>query len=149
MLPPIVMPPPPGPAAAPGRRPGPGRPRGSRNRRTIAVELLFATEANAVAKKAVALALEGDPTCIKLIMDRTAPVRKGARISLPNFPKVSTLEDLPNAQAYLVRAVASGRISPEEGAAVSTTLDRFSAAAEIVELKQRMAEIEERYASTR
>ncbi|WP_348638323.1 DUF5681 domain-containing protein [Bradyrhizobium sp. ISRA463] len=143
--PPIVLPPPPEPITPPARPPG--RPRGSRNKRTVALEALFEGEAEAIARKAIELAKAGDSPAIKMVIDRLAPVRKGARIELPDFPRVKTLADVPAAHAFLINAVAKGRISPEEGAAIAATLDRYCSAVDTVELERRVAAIEERYAS--
>jgi hypothetical protein len=48
-----------------------GRPRGSINRSTRAAQLLLDGEATALSRKAVELALAGDPTALRLCLDRT------------------------------------------------------------------------------
>src|SRR6516225_4824452 len=54
-----------------------GRPRGSRNRSTLAAQLLLQGEAEALTRKAVELALGGDPTALRLCLDRLiAPHRE-------------------------------------------------------------------------
>jgi Family of unknown function (DUF5681) len=47
-----------------------GRPRGSRNKATMAVEALLDGEANAIARKAVERALEGDMAALRLCLER-------------------------------------------------------------------------------
>jgi len=47
-----------------------GRPRGCRNRSTEAARLLLQGEAEALARKAVELALGGDPVALRLCLDR-------------------------------------------------------------------------------
>ena len=47
-----------------------GRPRGCRNRSTQAAQLLLQGEAEALTRKAVELALGGDPTALRLCLDR-------------------------------------------------------------------------------
>src|SRR3954465_6964596 len=54
-----------------------GRAVGSKNSVTRMVESLLDSQAKGVAQAAVALALTGDPSAIKLILDRVSPVRKG------------------------------------------------------------------------
>ena len=52
-----------------------GRPRGNRNRSTLAAQLLLQGEAEALTRKAVELALSGDPTALRLcIEDRKSVV---------------------------------------------------------------------------
>jgi hypothetical protein len=62
-------------AARPGMfRPGnPGRPPGCRNKATLAALALLEGEAEALARKAVELALAGDTAALKLVLDRLLP----------------------------------------------------------------------------
>ena len=54
-----------------------GRPRGTRNRSTLAAQMLLQGEAEALTRKAVELALGGDPTALRLCLDRLiAPHRE-------------------------------------------------------------------------
>jgi hypothetical protein len=54
-----------------------GRPRGCRNRSTLAAQLLLQGEAEALTRKAVELALGGDPMALRLCIDRLiAPHRE-------------------------------------------------------------------------
>lgn len=126
----------------------PGRPKGSRNKRTLAIEALFEGEAEDIARMAIQLAKGGDPTSIKMILDRLAPARKGTPIELPSFPRVSSIKDVPSAHAYLIRAVAEGHITPDESSAVAATLDRYCASVETVDLEKRLADLEARYGAT-
>lgn len=87
---------------------GPGRPKGSKNRVTKAVESLMEGEAEAISRKCVSLALRGDTTAIKLVLDRIAPVRKGRPI-----PKVEKREGETSVEA-LLRGVLEGELSPDE-----------------------------------
>jgi hypothetical protein len=54
----------------------PGRPRGSRNKATVAAESLLEGEAERLTRKAVERALEGDVAALKLCMDRLLPPRR-------------------------------------------------------------------------
>src|SRR3954468_864109 len=54
-----------------------GRKPGSRNRATLLVESLLNGEARRLGETAISLAIGGDPTALKLCLDRIAPVRKG------------------------------------------------------------------------
>src|SRR6187551_3264138 len=58
-----------------------GRPRGSINRSTRAAQLLLDDEATALSRKAVELALAGDPTALRLC-DRTVAPRRDRSIEL-------------------------------------------------------------------
>jgi hypothetical protein len=52
-----------------------GRPKGSRNKTTLAIEALLEGEAEALTRKAIERALEGDMAALRLCMDRLAPPR--------------------------------------------------------------------------
>src|SRR5262249_19741622 len=47
-----------------------GRPRGARNRTTLLMESLLADDAEAIGRKAIAMAKQGDMAAIRLCMDR-------------------------------------------------------------------------------
>ncbi|WP_373867386.1 DUF5681 domain-containing protein, partial [Microvirga aerophila] len=53
-----------------------GRPQGSRNRATLAMEALLDGEAEALTRKAIEMAKEGDATAMRLVLDRLLPPRR-------------------------------------------------------------------------
>ena len=54
-----------------------GRPKGSRNKSMLALDAILAGEAEAITRKAIELALEGDTQALRMCMDRLMPARKG------------------------------------------------------------------------
>ncbi len=58
-----------------------GRPQGSRNKATLAIEELLDGEAEGLTRKAVELAMEGDTTALRLCLDRLCPPRKDRPVS--------------------------------------------------------------------
>ena len=58
---------------APGN---PGRPKGARHKTTRAVEELLDGEGEAITRKAVDMALDGDTTALRLCLERISPPRK-------------------------------------------------------------------------
>ena len=59
-----------------------GRPRGSRNATTLALEVLLDGQAQALTQKAIDLALTGDIPALRLCLDRILPLRKDRLVSL-------------------------------------------------------------------
>ena len=59
-----------------------GRPRGSRNATTLALEVLLDGQAQALTQKAIDLALTGDIPALRLCLDRILPPRKHRLVSL-------------------------------------------------------------------
>jgi hypothetical protein len=58
---------------APGN---PGKPKGARHKATLAVDALLDGEADAITRKAIEMAKEGDTVALRLCLDRIAPARK-------------------------------------------------------------------------
>ena len=143
--PPSILPPPPG--HAPGGAIGRGRRRGSRNKRTLLVEKMLEGELETMVTVLLRLAREGDIRAISEVLARIAPARRGAVIVLPDFPTITSVNDVPAALARLAENVAAGNISPEEAASVATVLREFVASVETVALAERVANLESRLAS--
>jgi Family of unknown function (DUF5681) len=55
-----------------------GRPHGSRNKATMLMQNLLEGEAEAIARKAIEMAKDGDMAAIRVCMDRLAPARSPA-----------------------------------------------------------------------
>jgi len=56
-----------------------GRPKGARHKTTLAIESLLDGEAEALTRKVIEKAKEGDLAALKLCLDRLLPMRKGTR----------------------------------------------------------------------
>jgi hypothetical protein len=118
-----------------------GRPKGARHRATILAEQLMQGDAEDVVRAVIAAAKKGDMTAAKIILDRIAPVRKGAAVMF-DLPELTTPTDLPPAVAAVTKAVADGTLTPDEGASVVTVLEAQRRAVETVELERRIALLE-------
>jgi hypothetical protein len=68
-----------------------GRPKGSRNKTTVAVEALLEGDAEGIARKAVEKALEGDMAALRLCLERLLPPRRDRPVTfeLPNIENVN------------------------------------------------------------
>ena len=71
-----------------------GRRLGSRNKATLAAAALLAGEAEALTRKAVEMALAGDPTAMRLCMERVLPPcrERTVKFSLPSIDGAFTGE---------------------------------------------------------
>jgi hypothetical protein len=94
-----------------------GRPRGARNKRTVLVEALMADDAEAITKVVITEAKKGDLTACKIVLDRIAPPRKGRPISI-RLPAITDAGSTLAAHTEVMRAVATGRLSVDEGEAL-------------------------------
>lgn len=90
-----------------------GKPKGARNRSTLALEAILEGEAEAITRKAIELAMEGDPQALRMCMDRLLPVRKDRPVRF-EMPEMAEAADIVKATGAMLSAVASGEITPSE-----------------------------------
>jgi hypothetical protein len=102
---------------------------------------VFAREAEAITRKAVELALEGNPAMIKLVLERIAPLRKGRRIPF-ELPEINSAQDVAGAYKALRKALAEGELSPEEAAEVAKVIQGAASAIEQVQWEERISRLE-------
>jgi len=121
----------------------PGRPKGARHKATRAAQQLLDGEAEALTRKAVELALEGDTTALRLCLERVAPPRKDGPVQF-DLPPMKSAEDVARAAGAVVEAVAQGELTPAEGAHVMALVDAYRRALETSELESRVAALEGR-----
>jgi hypothetical protein len=129
------------PRGRPFKKGNSGRPRGSRNKTTSAVEALLDGQAEAITNKIVEMALAGDRGAMRLCFERILPPRSGRAVSL-DLPDVASAEDAASAMSAIIAAVASGEITPSEAAEVSPLIDCAARAIEIRDFDQRLEQIE-------
>ena len=90
-----------------------GRPKGSCNRATRAIESLLEGQAEALTQTAVHKALEGDSIALRLCMERIAPAPKDQPVSF-SLSSMQSASDASQAAADVLRAVSDGEITPIE-----------------------------------
>jgi hypothetical protein len=121
-----------------------GRPRGSRNRSTLAAQALLEGEAEALTRKAVELALGGDPAALRLCLDRViAPHRE--RLVAFALPRMREPADLAAAMEAMYAAVAQGVLAPAEAAELAKVVDTFAKAIEMRDFDSRLTALEKEY----
>ena len=118
-----------------------GKPKGTRNRATLALELLLDGEGEALTRKAVEMALSGDTTALRLCLERLLPPRKDRPVAF-FLPTLERAEDAVKASAALIEAVARGSITPGEAADLSKLVDGFTKAIELHDIQQRLDKLE-------
>ena len=119
-----------------------GRPRGSRNATTLALESLLDGQAEGLTQKAVELALAGDMQAIRLCLDRILPPRKDSPVAF-DLPEMKTINDAVPAMGALVQAVGHGELTPTEAAELTKMVQAFAKIIETAELEERVRTLEE------
>ena len=118
-----------------------GRPKGSRNATTLALEALLDGQANALTQKAIDLALGGDMAELRLCVDRILPPRKDRPVSF-TLPTINSAQDAAAIVSSVLAAVAAGEITPTDAAEVGKLIDSYVKAYEIAELAERLERLE-------
>lgn len=121
----------------------PGRPKGARHKVTLAVEALLEGEAEALTRKAIEKALDGDTVALRLSLDRIAPPRKDPHVQFEMAPMESA-EDAAKAAGAILEAVANGNLTPSEGAVVARLVETYRRTLETENLERRVAALEGR-----
>jgi Family of unknown function (DUF5681) len=119
-----------------------GRPSGSRNKTTLAVEALFDGEAESLTRKAIEMAMGGDGPALRLCLDRIVPARKDRPVSF-GMPKLETAADALKASTAIVEAVACGDLTPSEADELSRVVANFAKVAESADLAERIKRLEQ------
>ena len=115
-----------------GRRPG------SRNKATLAAAALLAGESEALTRKAVEMALAGDPIAMRLCMERVLPPcrERTVEFSLPPIEGTTgegsepSARDVARAMDAVTSALAQGEITPGEAERIAGVVDTFVRAIE-------------------
>jgi hypothetical protein len=108
---------------------------------TRAVEALLEGEHEALTRKAIDKALEGDITALRLCLDRIAPPRKDAPVSVV-LPPIKSATDAVAASAALLEALAAGEVTPDEAARIMVLLTAHKSIVEAGDLESRIAALE-------
>jgi hypothetical protein len=94
-----------------------GMPRGTRHRATMLAEKLMEDDAENIVRAVVSAAKAGDPTAMRLCIERLIPVRKGRAVVF-DLPAIETAADVASALGAIAGAMAAGELTPDEAGAV-------------------------------
>jgi len=125
---------------APGNKLG-GSKAGSRHRVTRAIEAMLEGQHEKLTQQAIDKALEGDMVALRLCLDRLAPPRRDAPVSIA-LPAVRSAADAVQASAAVLAAVAEGEVTPDEAGRVMALLTAHRSLVETGDLETRIAALE-------
>ncbi len=123
-----------------------GRPAGIRNRATLAAEAMLDGEAAALTRKALDMALDGDPTALRLCLDRVVAPRRERAVTF-TMPPIRDASDLARAMAALAGAAAAGALTPGEAAQLAQVVETYIRAVETTDIERRLRVVEATAAS--
>ena len=120
-----------------------GKPKGARSRLTILGEKIMQDDADEIIQAVVSAAKAGDPTAMRLCVERLIPARKGRPVAF-DLPKITKPADIVAALGAITAKVASGELTPDEAASVAAIIELKRRAIETVEMDHRIRVLEER-----
>lgn len=121
-----------------------GRPRKIINNFTrVAIELIN-EQTEAITKKAIELALDGDIQAIRIIMERILPARKELPINIA-IPSIKNSGDVLEVNRQILDSVAFGEITPSEGEKIMNMSDKIRMAIDTNELENRLLLLEKQF----
>jgi hypothetical protein len=118
-----------------------GRPLGARNAATVIAEQLLDGQAEALTRKVIDKAKEGDITALRLCLDRILPPRRERPLQF-KIPTLQCAGDAVTAMAALTQAVAKGDITASEAAELSKLVESFVSALEASDFDMRLQALE-------
>jgi hypothetical protein len=119
-----------------------GMPKGTRHRATMLAEKLMEDDAENIVRAVVSAAKAGDPTAMRLCIERLVPVRKGRPVTF-DLPPVKTAADIAGAVGELARAMAAGELTTDEASAAASVIEMHRRAIETTEIELRLQKLEE------
>jgi hypothetical protein len=119
----------------------PGRPVGSKNRTTQLLERLAEGEAEQILQTVLEKAKAGDVACLRMLMDRLSPPRRGQPVKL-DMPPLKSPTDVLNAIRSLWSAIGEGHFTPDEASALSLVAERSMAVIAQQDLLKRIEALE-------
>jgi Family of unknown function (DUF5681) len=119
-----------------------GKPRGTTNRGTRAAAMLLDGETETLARKAVEMAVSGDPAALRMCPDRIVAPRREQPVSV-DLPAIHSAADISGAMAALVvRRRAAG--SPPAKRSTCRRRSRFNLRAiDATDFERRLRQLEE------
>lgn len=126
----------------PGKSGNPqGRPKGSRNQATVLAEELLDGEAEALTRKLINKALEGDTTALRLCLDRLLAPRRERKVSF-QLPTIETVADAVRASSSVIAECAAGNLSPGEASEITDLISSHIRLVETAEFEAKLAALE-------
>jgi hypothetical protein len=100
-----------------------GKPKGVRNRATLAAEALLDGEAEALTRKAIDMGLAGEPIALRLCIERLIPTRRERPLAFA-LPPVENAEDTAKAINGVLGALAQGLVTLSEASEAINLIER-------------------------
>ena len=129
-----------------GNKFGRGRPRGSRNKASLAAQALLNGHSDALMKKCMHMALSGDSSAMRLCIERLVPTCKELPVSVAAL-RGRTAGELAHSFEGLLKHVSSGQLTPAAAQTIANMLEMRRRTLETVEHEARLNALEAKHAA--
>ena len=123
-----------------------GRPRGSRNKKTLFLESLLDGESEALMRRLIGLAKMGDDLAMRLCVERMMPPRRDRPVPLA-LPRIESEADARRACGEVIEALSEGEVTPKEAEQLLRAIAGAGVIMQSGEMAERMKWIQERLAA--
>ena len=112
-----------------------------RHKYVLAIQSLLDGDAEALGRKAIELALEGDTVALRLCLERIVPPRKDSPVEFA-LPTVSNAAEAAKAAGEVLQAVSESVLTPLEATTVMGLVERYGRVLEYSEFEGRIVALE-------
>ena len=119
-----------------------GRPRGARNKRTIAAENMFDREGADIIDRLIRLAKGGDIAAIRMCIERICPKQRERPVAL-DLPPMTTPADAVAAMSAITQAVGDGDLGAQEAADLAKVIAGFAHTIDTADQEARLSQLEQ------
>jgi hypothetical protein len=124
-----------------------GRPPGAKNRATRAALALLEGEAEALTRKVVEVALDGDIGALRLCVERIAPPRRDTPVNF-DLPQIQSANEAASAASAVLEATAAGALTPLEATRLMALIESYRRILELSALEARVTALESQFSAT-
>jgi hypothetical protein len=117
-----------------------GRPPDSLNKKTLGLQEAFEAKAEEIVDDVIARAKNGQPTAMRLVMERAVPIGRNRRFPI-DLPVIKTPDDARAAMGVVTAELAAGKLSVNDASSLILLVERMLRLAERI-WKMRRAEQE-------
>jgi hypothetical protein len=123
-----------------------GRPPGARHKVTLMAEQLLDGETEAISRAVIEKAKAGDPTAMRVCMDRIVPPLRERTIEF-SLPPLTGVADAVTALTAVAGALAEGELTPGEAAHMVKVIDCYAQTVGLAQLDARVTQLEQAQAA--
>lgn len=128
-----------------GNKFGKGGPEGSRNKVSVNAMNLLKDEEQALSRKAIESALDGNTQMLQFCLSRILPPPpKDVPVRLEGMPKCKDIASSIDLSEYILNRLADGSLTPTQASLISGIVERHIRCLQVTDIEERLAAIEDR-----